>query len=299
MAQLIITETDVDNITILTLSGKITIGEGAVQLREWVREKTGTGRNKIIFNMSDVSYIDSSGLGELISSYTTIRRAGGKLWMCHLTKKIADLLSITKLLTVYELANSVEEALTYMDSDRAFMSCPINYCLGRMFYNGPSASETYTCPNCAAQICLTEPPGKYSVPVLYIDFPTYEGEYVRLIPGSPYLIEPVGRLDLFASKSLEKAWYTIKYQRRVIFGLGKTTELTSAGVQSLSRFCGYNDDSYFRHKSLISIEGLPENQLSILPSNLPIYKTQKAAEEELNKDASSPSSLLSVHLHNP
>ena len=111
MAQLSIKQREAGDITILDLSGKITIGEGSVQLREAVRNLLDSGRKKILLNLGDVSYVDSSGIGELVSSYSTANKAGGSLKLLNLTKKIQDLLAITKLLTVFEIHDSEEAAL--------------------------------------------------------------------------------------------------------------------------------------------------------------------------------------------
>jgi anti-sigma B factor antagonist len=111
MAQLSIKQREAGDITILDLSGKITIGEGSVQLRETVRNLLDAGRKKILLNLGDVSYVDSSGIGELVSSYSTANKAGGSLKLLNLTKKIQDLLAITKLLTVFEIHDSEEAAL--------------------------------------------------------------------------------------------------------------------------------------------------------------------------------------------
>ncbi|HZS47050.1 MAG TPA: STAS domain-containing protein [Blastocatellia bacterium] len=106
-----ISERTAGDITILDLSGKITIGEGSVQLREKVRQLLNDGKKKILLNLGDVSYVDSSGIGELVSSYTTTRNQGGQLKLLNLTKKIQDLLSITKLLTVFETFDNERAAL--------------------------------------------------------------------------------------------------------------------------------------------------------------------------------------------
>jgi len=111
MAQLSIKQREAGDITILDLSGKITIGEGSVQLREAVRNLLDAGRKKILLNLGDVSYVDSSGIGELVSSYSTANKAGGSLKLLNLTKKIQDLLMITKLLTVFETFDSEARAL--------------------------------------------------------------------------------------------------------------------------------------------------------------------------------------------
>ena|SRR2546430_4907877 len=108
---LTINQRTVGDVSILDLSGKITIGAGNVQLRDAVRKLIESGHKKILLNLGDVSYVDSSGIGELVSSFTTTSNAGGHLKLLNLTKKIQDLLAITKLLTVFETFTSEDEAL--------------------------------------------------------------------------------------------------------------------------------------------------------------------------------------------
>jgi anti-sigma B factor antagonist len=93
----------VDGVTIIDLSGRITLGEGSVVLRDTIRESVGKGVKKILLNLGDVTYIDSSGIGELVSAYTTVRNQGGELKLLNLTKKVHDLLQITKLYTVFDV----------------------------------------------------------------------------------------------------------------------------------------------------------------------------------------------------
>jgi anti-sigma B factor antagonist len=111
MASLSIKDRQTGDVTILDLSGKITIGEGSVQLREAVRRMLDEGRKKILLNLGDVSYVDSSGIGELVSSYTTTGNNGGQLKLLNQTKKIHDLLTITKLVTVFETHDNEETAV--------------------------------------------------------------------------------------------------------------------------------------------------------------------------------------------
>jgi anti-sigma B factor antagonist len=111
MAQFTIKERQAGDVTILDLSGKITIGEGSVQLREAVRTQLDQGKKKLLLNLGDVSYVDSSGIGELVSSYTTTKNTGGDLKLLNLTKKIQDLLMITKLLTVFQTYDNEAEAV--------------------------------------------------------------------------------------------------------------------------------------------------------------------------------------------
>jgi anti-sigma B factor antagonist len=98
-------------VTILDLKGKITLGDGDEALKDKVNSLVQQGRTRILLNFADVPYIDSAGLGEIVRTYTTVSRQGGQLKLVNLTKRITDLLSITKLLTVFETFDSEPDAL--------------------------------------------------------------------------------------------------------------------------------------------------------------------------------------------
>lgn len=112
MAELNISERQAGDITILDLDGKITIGEGSVALRSTIRRLLGEGKNKILLNLGGVGYVDSSGIGELVSSFTAVKKEGGSLKLLNLTQKIQDLLAITKLLTVFDTFDNEGDALS-------------------------------------------------------------------------------------------------------------------------------------------------------------------------------------------
>lgn len=101
----------IDGVTILDLHGRIVLGEGSVQVRDTIRELIAKGQKSILLNLADVNYIDSSGLGELVSAYTTVKNAGGELKLLHLTKKVHDLLQITKLYTVFDVKDDEAKAI--------------------------------------------------------------------------------------------------------------------------------------------------------------------------------------------
>ncbi len=101
----------VDGVTIVDLSGRITLGEGSTMLRDIVRDLIAKGNNKILLNLGDVTYIDSSGIGELVSAFTTVRNGGGELKLLNLTKKVHDLLQITKLYTVFDIKDDEPSAI--------------------------------------------------------------------------------------------------------------------------------------------------------------------------------------------
>jgi len=94
---------EIDDVTILDISGRITLGEETGALRKAVRDLLDKGKKKIVVNLAEVNYIDSSGVGELVGSFTTVRGQGGDLKLVNLTKKIHDLLQITKLVTIFDI----------------------------------------------------------------------------------------------------------------------------------------------------------------------------------------------------
>jgi anti-sigma B factor antagonist len=101
----------VDGVTILDLSGRITLGEGSVTLRDAVKDALKSSKH-ILLNLKNVDYIDSSGLGELVSAYTTVKNQGGELKLLHLTTKVHDLLQITKLYTVFDVMDDEASAVS-------------------------------------------------------------------------------------------------------------------------------------------------------------------------------------------
>ena len=100
------------DITIVDLSGQIKLGEGSSVLRETIKDLLGKGRKKILLNLADINYIDSSGVGELVSAFTSVRNQGGELKLLHLTKKVHDILQITKLYTVFDVRDNEAAAIS-------------------------------------------------------------------------------------------------------------------------------------------------------------------------------------------
>jgi len=99
------------DVKVLDLRGKLTLGEGDELLKDKINSLIQQGHRKLLLNLEGVPYVDSAGLGEIVRTYTTVSRQGGKLKLLHLTRRIEDLLSITKLLTVFETFDSEEEAV--------------------------------------------------------------------------------------------------------------------------------------------------------------------------------------------
>ena len=116
MAELNIRERQAGDVTILDMDGKITIGEGSMILRSAVRRLMEEGKNKLLLNLGGISYIDSSGLGELVSSHTAVGRENGQLKLLNLMQKVKELMTITKLLTVFDAYDDEAAALKAFSS---------------------------------------------------------------------------------------------------------------------------------------------------------------------------------------
>src|SRR5271154_5724656 len=102
---------DVSDVAVIDLSGKITLGEGSSMVRKMIRELVEQGRLKILINLGDVDYIDSAGIGEMVGAYTIVRSAKGELKLINLTKRVKDLMQITRLLTVFDVSDDEAAAV--------------------------------------------------------------------------------------------------------------------------------------------------------------------------------------------
>ena len=115
-----IEERAVGDVIVLDLKGSVTLGEGDELLKDKVNSLVNQGRKKLVLNLAAVPYVDSAGLGEIVRTYTTVSRQGGQLKLVNLTKRITDLLSITKLLTVFETFDTEDEAIkSFLGSAKA------------------------------------------------------------------------------------------------------------------------------------------------------------------------------------
>jgi anti-sigma B factor antagonist len=101
----------VGDVGVVDVAGRITLGEGSSALRDTIRDLVGKGQKKILLNLAEVSYIDSSGIGELVSGFTSVTNSGGQLKLLSLTKRVKDLLQITKLYTVFDVAEDEAQAI--------------------------------------------------------------------------------------------------------------------------------------------------------------------------------------------
>ena len=105
----------VDSVVVVDLGGRITLGEGSTLLRDTIRDLLEQNETRILLNLAEVTYIDSSGLGELVSGFSAVRARGGELKLLHLTRKVHDLLQITKLYTVFDVQEDEAQAIASFD----------------------------------------------------------------------------------------------------------------------------------------------------------------------------------------
>jgi len=106
------TTREVGDVSVIDMDGRITLGEGSALLRDLIRENLARGRKKIVLNLAGIVYIDSTGLGELVSGYRLIKSEGGEIKLLNLNKKVTDLLQITRLYTVFDIHNQESQAVT-------------------------------------------------------------------------------------------------------------------------------------------------------------------------------------------
>ncbi len=273
MAELDIEERQIGDVTVLDLRGRLNMGEAGRALRTAMLRVIEEHKKKVVLNLGSVSYIDSSGIQELVSSYVNLARTNGGLRLANLTDRTHDLLVITKLLTVFDVYESVETAVREFDTKEGRISCPVHGCNTLMPFFYPRAEGK--CTNCGATINVestTSPRGVIEFTISSLVFPTYAGENIAVMPGSPTTITVNGRLDLFAAEVLEKAWLTVPPPRRVVFRLEASVDLSPLGIQKLLALCATKADD-----DAAVILALPRDATTIFPVGSPVYDEEGSA----------------------
>ena len=269
MSQLDIIERQMGDVTVLDLDGEIRIGEGSTVLRSAIRRLVEENKKKVVLNLAGVGYIDSSGNGELVSSYTGLR---GKMKLAGVTLKVQDLLVITKLLTVYDVYETVEEAVNAFAARVVSITCPVHGCENLISFSAPM--HIGTCTSCGSEVRLTPLPSDESrqVSISSLRLPTYESESIIIDLGAPTTIRIDGRLDLFASEVLERACLTVPPPRRVIFRVETASDITPLAVQRLLEFCAITEKG-----DAAVILALSKNAKTLFPASAPVYDEEHKA----------------------
>lgn len=261
----------VGDITILDLQGRITLGEGSRALRESIKDLLNEGKRKIILNMGDVSYIDSSGFGELVAAFTTIRNQTGKLVLVNLTRKVSDQLQITKLFTVFEVYYAESEALS------AFLPRRLAHCPVCSYFSTPPrlsneavwAPQSCRSPGCRTQFTLESSASSDLLgAVKNVRIETYTNEYLEILSGDPITVRIIGRLDYFASSAFRRLGRLLSKHRKVLFDLSETTDVDAGGRDALLFFVA---DATHGFQAVVSLEGFNKQNLEVFAESPNCY----------------------------
>jgi anti-sigma B factor antagonist len=284
----------VGDVVILDVSGRITLLDHGV-LRDSVRSALDAGQKKILLNVAEVDYIDSSGLGELFSTFTRTRSQGGELKLLGLTKKVHDLLQITKLYTVMDVQDDENIAVESFRGPALRCCCPIcGYASGPPIPGvGLVIWPPQLCRNARCEIKFTAvfSGSKDQARVNDVRIQTYKDEYLELLSGPPFTVKIVGRLDLFSSPALKKVWQGLPLPRRVMVDLSAATEIDEAGREALVDLLAKREKDA---KAVVSLEGLGSKQVGQFPTEPPFYRNKATALAALGDVSDAPPLLVRV-----
>jgi anti-sigma B factor antagonist len=220
----------VNSTIILELKGRITLGEGHVLLREAVQEVVDFDKPRsVILDISGVRYIDSAGIGELVHVFTNVKnKIGIGVSLCHPLIKVMDLLQITKLISVFNIATSVEQVLSGVPSEEVKFACPVDTCQAWSLMN--QNNEYQVCARCNS---------RYKFEAGRIDhmlMDSYPGEVVSFNPLGIPIVTTSGTVDLFVTNMFERAWLTMDVRdRSAILDLTSAREVTAPAIRQLLR----------------------------------------------------------------
>ena len=246
-----IDERTVGDVVVLTWLGKITLGEGDELIKDKIDSLLNQGRTRIVVDLADVPYIDSSGLGETVRTITKVSRAGGRIVFCNPTKRIIDLWSITKLITVIPIAEDVNAAIASFGAIALEVSCPM--CRPPSWMSWASRLRLVSCTACDARFLVEIPELHISLlstsathattRVSYLWWQTYYEngygpEQVQLKFGRPCTISVSGRLDLFAIDLVLRAWEAVRAPKRVVLDTAAVRYYSQPAVRKLLEMCG-------------------------------------------------------------
>jgi len=265
----------VGDVTILDLNGMITLGEESSVLRQTIRELLNENRKQILVNMASAKYIDSAGNGELASSWTAVRNQGGTLKLLSPTAKIREVLQITKLYAIYEVFG--DEAAALKSFQVPILRCQCPGCGYRAIppLVGAKVWPPLACGRCNLRFAVSfSQSSEHDVLIKSVCIQTYAEEYLQVLAGPPLALQIIGRLDLFSSSALERAWAMLPTPRRVMFELSQATEIDDAGREALYALL---EAQRGEARVVVSLEGLDQEKLSHFPSGPPFHKSKELA----------------------
>jgi anti-sigma B factor antagonist len=290
-----VTSRTVGDVLILDLSGMITLGEGCVVMRDSIKLAVDKGQKKILLNVADIRYIDSSGIGELVSAYTRVKIQGGEMKLLSLTRKVHDLLQITKLYTVFDVCSDESQALAAFNIGALHCCCPLcgetsspPVLTSRFIVWPPQACRNARC-EATFTIVTSKTPSNTVATSMRIQ--TYKDEHFDVVSGPPFTVKIVGRFDLFSSAALKKSWQVLPSPRRVLFDLSKTTEIDADGREALEGLLKHGDKDA---KVAVSLQGLQVEQAEMFSVGPPFYRNNASALAALGDVSDAPSIQVKV-----
>ena len=268
----------VGDVLILDLTGSITLGEGSNILRDAIKRVVAEGNRKILLNIADVNYLDSSGLETLVGAYIGPRKQGGELKLLSPTRKVRDLLQITKLYTVFDVCANETQAVESFALPELRCCCPVcGSPAGEPALDvGRAVWPPQVCRNarCEARFTVVSSESKSQALVKSARIQTFANEYVELLPGPPITMKIVGRLVRFSAPALKKAWQAIPVPRRVIVDMCGTTEIDEAGREALLDLLSKREKDA---RAVVCLEGLDSEQVGMFPGGPPFYQNKATA----------------------
>jgi anti-sigma B factor antagonist len=233
----------VGDVTVATFLDRRILDEQLIQgvRDELVRLVDESTSRKVVLNFANVEFYSSAALGPLITLAKKLAAQGRSLRLCGIDLEVYEGFENARLDKFFIISGTVAEALTSFDR-RYLISCPIQRCGGW----AREMSPAQTCPECGVRFTIhaIRPPqaGGVEARVNSFTIGTYEGEHIIVELGQPVMLRVTGRLDLFASESLLKAWRTVPPPRRVVIDLRNATELSGAAATALQGLCGRGED---------------------------------------------------------
>ncbi len=273
-----IMERHVDNVTILDMSGLL-IEPGDGTFRTTVDRLLQEGQQKVLLNMEGIRYINSPGIGELVSATARARNAGAMLKMFSLPRKVHDILQITKLYTVWETFDDEAAAIRSFLHEQLRCQCPLCGYFAMPALYGEKEWQPQTCANCRARFVVSSSESSPEEIVLVsLQIQSYQEEYIEVIVCRPPIIRIVGRLDLFSSSALRKAWNVVAAPRVVIVDLGQITDIDEKGRAALFTLLANPGEG---GRVVISVEGISSEVRTLIPSGPSVYASKAAALDAL------------------
>jgi anti-sigma B factor antagonist len=288
----------VGEVSILDLHGSVVL-YSTPTLRATGRSLVEAGEKKLLVNLGDVPYIDSGGVGAVVELFQQVRQVGGVLKMYCPSRSVTEVFKLNRMgQFILSKGNSEEQAINEINSILSVTlrcTCPLYSCNGWAPLQTLDENEL-KCVRCKCNFTISHPVGSQkqaSVRIVWLlkDYVQDDmGTCVSLLYGPPFVIQLVGRLDLFPFNFLKKAWLGIRPPRKAIFDLSQATHISDKGSQALlDLFSSIGQD-----KAAILSEGRSRVDIQAFPPGSPIYEDRPSAVASLGDVSSIPPWIVEI-----